>query len=62
MRGFETAAKAQGLDVLRFEVRAPEDITPAFEAMRGKLDALDVVPDPFATSNLPLAQLREASP
>jgi putative ABC transport system substrate-binding protein len=51
MRGFETAAKALGLDVLRFEVRAPEDITPAFEAMQGKLDALDVVPDPFATSN-----------
>jgi putative tryptophan/tyrosine transport system substrate-binding protein len=51
MRGFEAAAKAQGLDVIRFEVRVPDDITSAFESMRGKLDALNVVPDPFATSN-----------
>jgi putative tryptophan/tyrosine transport system substrate-binding protein len=51
MRGFEAAAKAQGFELARFEVSDLDDIAPAFEAMRGKLDALNVVPDPFTQRN-----------
>jgi len=51
MRGFEAATKAQGLELERFEIHAPTDIAPAFATMKGKLDALDVVPDPFTQLN-----------
>jgi putative ABC transport system substrate-binding protein len=51
MRGFESAAKAAGLEFSRFEIRNADDIAPAFAAMRGKIDALDVVPDPLTTAH-----------
>jgi putative tryptophan/tyrosine transport system substrate-binding protein len=51
MRGFATAAKAQDLELAQFEVSTPDDIATAFETMRGRLDALDVVPDPFTQRN-----------
>lgn len=51
MRGFEAATKAQGLELERFEIHAPADIAPAFATMKGRLDALDVVPDPFTQLN-----------
>jgi putative ABC transport system substrate-binding protein len=51
MRGFESAAKAAGLEFSRFEIRSAEDIAPAFETMRGRIDVLDIVPDPLTQAN-----------
>jgi putative tryptophan/tyrosine transport system substrate-binding protein len=51
MHGFEAAANALGFEISRFEVRTADDVAPALEAMKGKVDALDVVPDPFTQSN-----------
>ena len=45
MAEFETAARALGLDVAPFEIRRAEDIAPAFEALKGKAEALYVVGD-----------------
>lgn len=58
MRGFEAAAKTQGLEFSRSEIGRAEDIAPAFAAMAGKIDALDVVPDPLTQANgLPIIAL-----
>jgi putative ABC transport system substrate-binding protein len=51
MRAFEAAARTQGLAIVSFGIRTPEDIAAAFEALKGKVDALDVVPDPLASNN-----------
>jgi putative ABC transport system substrate-binding protein len=39
----KTTARALGLEAARLEVRQPQDIAPAFEAIKGKADALYVV-------------------
>jgi putative tryptophan/tyrosine transport system substrate-binding protein len=51
MRGFETTAKTLGFELSTFEIRGPEDIASAFETLKGRVDALDVVPDPLTMSN-----------
>ena len=51
MRAFETTARRLGVELSSFQVRTLEDIVSAFEAMKGTVDAIDVVPDPLATSN-----------
>jgi putative ABC transport system substrate-binding protein len=51
MRAFEATARRLGLEVSIFQIRTAEEIAPAFEAMQGSVDAVDVVPDPLATSN-----------
>jgi putative tryptophan/tyrosine transport system substrate-binding protein len=51
MRAFATTARTLGFELLTFEIRGPEDIAPAFDALTGRVDALDVVPDPLVNSN-----------
>jgi putative tryptophan/tyrosine transport system substrate-binding protein len=47
----QAAARMLGLDVATFEIRRAEDIAPAFEALKGRVDALSLIADPLATSN-----------
>ena len=47
----QAAAKMLGLDIAAFEIRRAEDIAPAFEALKGRAEALYVVADPLITSN-----------
>jgi len=45
MDEIQAAAGALGLDVATFEIRRAEDIAPAFEALKGRAEALYVVGD-----------------
>jgi putative tryptophan/tyrosine transport system substrate-binding protein len=45
------AARTFGLEVATSEIRRAEDIVPAFEALRGRADALYVCMDPLVVSN-----------
>jgi len=45
LREFQTAARTAGLEVTALEIRRGEDIAPAFEALGGRADALDVSQD-----------------
>ena len=47
----QAAAKMLGLDIAAFEIRRAEDIVPAFEALKGRAEALYVVADPLITNN-----------
>jgi putative ABC transport system substrate-binding protein len=51
MRDVKVVAEALGLKVVTLEIRRGEDITPAFEALKGHADALYVVGDPLTTAN-----------
>jgi putative ABC transport system substrate-binding protein len=51
MREVHAAARALGLEVATSEIRRAEDIAPAFDALKGRADALYVVADPLVTSN-----------
>jgi putative ABC transport system substrate-binding protein len=51
MRAFEATARMLGYEPARFEIRSAEDIAPAFDALKGKVDALDVVPEGLALAN-----------
>jgi putative tryptophan/tyrosine transport system substrate-binding protein len=42
MREVQAAARTLDLDVVTSEVRKPDDIAPAFEALKGQADALYV--------------------
>ena len=42
MREVEAAARTLGLEVATSEIRRAEDIAPAFEALKGRADALYV--------------------
>jgi putative ABC transport system substrate-binding protein len=55
----QAAARTLGLDVVTSsEIRKAEDIVPAFEAFKGRADALFVVLDPLISNNrLPIATL-----
>ena len=50
MRDVQALAKTFGLEVSLFEIRRPEDISPAFEAIKGA-DALYVCGDPLILGN-----------
>jgi putative ABC transport system substrate-binding protein len=43
----QAAARTLGLEVITLEVRRGEDIAPAFEALKGRAEALYVVIDPL---------------
>jgi putative tryptophan/tyrosine transport system substrate-binding protein len=43
----QTAARTLGIDAATFEIRRAEDIAPAFEALKGRTDALYVCGDPL---------------
>jgi putative ABC transport system substrate-binding protein len=50
-REVQAVARTLGLDVVTSEVRRAEDIAPAFEALKGRADALYVCVDPLLTTN-----------
>jgi len=47
----KTAAGALGLDLVPFEMRRTEDIATAFEAFDGRVEAVYIVGDAFASAN-----------
>jgi putative tryptophan/tyrosine transport system substrate-binding protein len=51
MAEVQATARTLGIDVTTFEIRRAEDIAPAFEAFKGRADALYISPDPLITSN-----------
>jgi putative tryptophan/tyrosine transport system substrate-binding protein len=51
MREVQATASMLGLDVATSEIRRAEDVTPAFDALKGRADALYVVADPLVTTN-----------
>jgi putative ABC transport system substrate-binding protein len=51
MGEFQAAAKSLGLEVVISEMRRAGDIVPAFEALKGRAEALYVVIDPLVTAN-----------
>jgi putative tryptophan/tyrosine transport system substrate-binding protein len=51
MRETQTTARALGLEAVTSEVRRSEDIAPAFDALRGRVEALYVCNDPLAATN-----------
>jgi putative tryptophan/tyrosine transport system substrate-binding protein len=51
MREAQAAARTLGLEVATSEIRRVEDISPAFDALKGKADALYVCADPLVSTN-----------
>jgi putative ABC transport system substrate-binding protein len=51
MGELKMAARALGLDTQTIEIQETEDIVPAFEALKGRADALYVVADALAFAN-----------
>ena len=47
----ESAARALGLDVVRLEIRRAQDIAPAFEALKSRVEALYITTDPFINAS-----------
>jgi putative tryptophan/tyrosine transport system substrate-binding protein len=47
----QAAARKLGLEVTTSEIRRGEDIAPAFEALRARVDALYLCPDPLMNTN-----------
>jgi putative ABC transport system substrate-binding protein len=47
----ESAARALGLDVVRLEIRRAQDIAPAFEALKSRVEALYLTTDPFINAS-----------
>ena len=47
----QAAARTLGLDAATSEIRRVEDIAPAFEALKGRADALYVCADPLMNTN-----------
>jgi putative tryptophan/tyrosine transport system substrate-binding protein len=47
----QTAARALGIEVVPLEIRRTEDIAPAFETLKARPDALDVVNDALINAN-----------
>ena len=47
----QAMARTLGLEVITSEIRRAEDIAPAFEALKGRAEALYVVTDPLLTTN-----------
>ena len=47
----EEAARTLSLEVLNSEIRRAEDITPAIEALKGRVDAIYVLADPLMNTN-----------
>jgi putative ABC transport system substrate-binding protein len=47
----QVASRTLGLEVAPFDIRRAEDIAPAFEAMKGRVEALYVVADPLTITN-----------
>jgi putative tryptophan/tyrosine transport system substrate-binding protein len=51
MREAQATAGTLGLESVTSEIRRPEDIAPAFDALKGRVEALYVVNDPLVNTN-----------
>jgi putative ABC transport system substrate-binding protein len=51
MREVQATARTLGLEVITSEIRHPEDIEPAIEALKGRAEGLYVCLDPLVTTN-----------
>ena len=51
MREVQATAGTLGLEVTTSEIRRAEDISPAFDALKGRVDARHVVAEPLVTTN-----------
>jgi len=51
MREAQAAARTLGLEVATLEIRRAEDIAPAFEALKGRANALYVVSEPLVSTH-----------
>jgi putative ABC transport system substrate-binding protein len=51
MREVQSTAKMLGLEIVALEIRQAEDIAPAFESLKGPVDALYVCADPIISTN-----------
>ena len=51
LRQVQAVARTLGLEVTTLEIRRAEDITPAFEALKSRADALYIVPDPLVNTH-----------
>src|SRR5262245_22992266 len=51
MEGAQAAARKLGLEVTTSEIRRVEDIAPAFDALKGRAEALYVCNDPLVNTN-----------
>ena len=51
MREVQASARALGLEVATSEIRQAEDIAPAFDALRDRVDGLQVCTDPLVSTN-----------
>jgi len=51
MRDVQAISKTLGLEVAAVEIRRAEDISPAFEALKGRADALYVITDALVSNN-----------
>src|SRR5262249_48697459 len=47
----QAAARTLGLEVVMSEIRRAEDIAPAFDALKGRADALYVCTEPLVSTN-----------
>jgi putative ABC transport system substrate-binding protein len=58
----QATARTLGLEVAAFEIRRAEDIAPAFEAMKGRTEALYVCADALVNANLiPISTLAQGA-
>ena len=51
MREVQATARALGLEATTFEILRAEDIAPVLEALKGRVEALYLAPDPLLNSN-----------
>ena len=51
MREAQAATRVLGLEAVTSDIRLPEDITPAFDALKGRVEALYVCNDPLSVTN-----------
>jgi ABC-type uncharacterized transport system substrate-binding protein len=51
LREVQSAAVAFSIEPIKFEIRRPEDIAPAVNAVSGRADALYICNDPLVTTN-----------
>jgi putative tryptophan/tyrosine transport system substrate-binding protein len=51
VRGVQATARTYGLEVITLEIRRGEDIAPAFEALKGRAEALYVIIDPLVATH-----------
>jgi putative ABC transport system substrate-binding protein len=51
MRAVQATARMLGLEVVASEIRRPAGVAPAFEALKGRAEALYVCNDPLVTTN-----------